>query len=214
MQRADFSKIEEKLGYTFRDKDLLSTCFTHSSYANAHGGASNERLEFLGDALLGFLVAEELYKAGGSEGKMTKQRIATVSQKPLESAVRAMGIGYVYFSGSECNLGKKSISSLFEAITAGIYLDGGMEAARMFVREKLLPYAGNYDDGKSKLNELFPHAVVYEECARSGQDHAPCFTVRVSAGGASAEGIGASKEEAEQAAARALLNLFKENRGE
>ena len=59
MQKADFSEIEEKLGYTFRDKDLLSTCFTHSSYANAHGGASNERLEFLGDALIGFLVAEE-----------------------------------------------------------------------------------------------------------------------------------------------------------
>lgn len=214
MQRADFSKIEEKLGYTFRDKDLLSTCFTHSSYANAHGGASNERLEFLGDALIGFLVAEELYGAGGSEGKMTKQRIATVSQKPLESAVRAMGVGYVYFSGSECNLGKKSISSLFEAITAGIYLDGGMEAARTFVREKLLPYAGNYDDGKSKLNELFPHAVVYEECSRSGQDHAPCFTVCVNAGGKSAEGTGASKEEAEQAAAQALLKLFKENRGE
>ena len=86
------SQIERKIGYTFRDKSLLSTCFTHSSYANRCGGESNERLEFLGDAVLGFLVAEQLYRRGGSEGEMTSARIRLVSAKPLEQSVRAMGL--------------------------------------------------------------------------------------------------------------------------
>ena len=215
MQKADFSETEKKLGYVFRDKSLLETCFTHASYAKTHGTQSNERLEFLGDALIGFLVAEELYRGSDDqEGDMTKRRIAIVSKRPLEEAVRAMGIGYVYFSGGENNLGKKSISSLFEAVAAGIYLDGGMECARTFVREKLLPYAGNFDDFKSRLNELYPHAVQYGECLRSGQDHAPCFTVRVTASGKSAQGSGASKEQAEQSAAKALLELLDTKRGE
>lgn len=215
MQKTDLVRLEEKLGYTFRDKELLLTCFTHSTYANAHGGESNERLEFLGDALLGFLVAEELYRAGGlSEGEMTGLRRSAVSRPPLEAAVDAMGIAYVRFTGGVQNLGKKSKSSLFEAVAAGIYLDGGMEAARVFVREKLMPYAGKTYDYKSELNELFPHAVSYGECMRTGQDHAPSFTVRVHAGGRSAQGTGASKEEAEQSAAQAILKLFKEDRGE
>ena len=215
MQKADLSSLEEKIGYTFRNKDLLTACFTHSSYARTHGTQSNERLEFLGDALIGFLVAEELYRGSDEqEGSMTKHRIAIVSKRPLEEAVRAMGIGYVYFSGGENNLGKKSVSSLFEAVAAGIYLDGGMESARTFVREKLLPYAGNFDDFKSRLNELYPHAVLYEECSRSGQDHAPWFTVRVTASGKSAQGSGASKEQAEQSAAKALLEMLGATRGE
>ena len=215
MQKADLSSLEEKIGYTFRDKQLLAACFTHSSYAKTHGTQSNERLEFLGDALIGFLVAEELYRGSDdAEGEMTKRRIAIVSRRPLEEAVRAMGIGYAFFSGGENNLGKKSVSSLFEGIAAGIYLDGGMQAARAFVREKLMPYAGNFDDFKSRLNELFPHAVQYEECSRSGQDHAPCFTVRVTASGKSALGSGASKEQAEQSAARALLEHLGATRGE
>ena len=91
MQKAELSSLEEKIGYTFRNKDLLTACFTHSSYARTHGTQSNERLEFLGDALIGFLVAEELYRGSDEqEGSMTKRRIAIVSKRPLEEAVRGM----------------------------------------------------------------------------------------------------------------------------
>ena len=90
----DFSEAERKLGYVFSDKKLLETCFTHASYAAEHGCESNERLEFLGDAVLGFLVADALYAAGGEdEGEMTAMRIRCVSAPPL-AAARARSVGY------------------------------------------------------------------------------------------------------------------------
>ena len=215
MERPELADIEKKLGYTFRDKGLLKTCLTHSSYANLHGTQSNERLEFLGDAIVNFLVGEHLYRQGGTdEGEMTRQRIAAVSKKPMEAAMRALGIGYRYVSGGEQNLGKKSVSSLFEALAAGIYLDGGMEAARAFVCAKLLPFAGIFRDYKSELNERYPHAVRYECYERTGSDHAPQFSVCVYVGEKSARGTGRSKEEAEQNAAEAILGMLRAEPGE
>ena len=129
-------EIEGKIGYTFRDKGLLKTCFTHTSYAHEHGCESNERLEFLGDALLGFLVAEALYARGGAEGEMTSLRIRLVSAKPLAEAVRADGLDkYLLLSGAAA--GERVVSSLFEALVAGIWLDGGIDPARTFVFSRL-----------------------------------------------------------------------------
>ena len=134
----DASAVQKRIGYVFRDPALLKRCFTHSSYSNAYGGESNERLEFLGDAVLGYIVADELYRQGGSEGEMTRTRIRLVSQKPLQRAVRAMGLEeFLLFSG-ENNVGEKGVASLFEALLAGICLDGGMDAARALIHRCLL----------------------------------------------------------------------------
>ena len=208
--------IEQKLGYTFRDKALLTRCFTHSSYANAHGGESNERLEFLGDALLGFLVAERLYGRGGSEGEMTAARIRIVAAQPLARAVRAAGLeAFLLHCGSA---GEKSVSSLFEALTAGIYLDGGIEAARAFVLANLPLAEESEPNYKGDLQEYLqgrgmPRAV-YEVIAESGAAHAPVFAVRASACGKCAEGRGTSRRAAEKEAAKNLLALLLQGGGE
>ena len=212
---ADLSAAEGKLGYVFKDKQLLERCFTHSSYANAHGGESNERLEFLGDALLGFLVAEELYGKGGSEGAMTAERIRLVAAQPLARAVRAAGLdAFLLHAG---NAGEKSVSSLFEALIAGIYLDGGMEPARAFVRANL-PMAEerepNYQgDLQEYLQGRAEARAVYEVVASAGAPHAPTFTVRASACGLAAEGAGTSRRAAEKEAAKNLLALLLQGGG-
>ena len=215
----DAAAVERKIGYSFRDKRLLETCFTHSSYANAHGGESNERLEFLGDALLGAIVAESLYRAGGrTEGEMTSLRIRLVSAKPLESAVRAAGLdSFLRVYGSR-TAGEKAVSSLFEALVAAIYLDGGVDAARAFVNHTLPSYADAEPNYKGDLQEYLqslglPRAV-YAVLSQSGEAHAPRFTVRAEGGGRSAVGEGGSVREAEKRAARILLEQLKQNRGE
>lgn len=207
---ADLSAAEGKLGYVFKDKQLLERCFTHSSYANAHGGESNERLEFLGDALLGFLVAEELYGKGGSEGAMTAERIRLVAAQPLARAVRAAGLdAFLLHAG---NAGEKSVSSLFEALIAGIYLDGGMEPARAFVRANLPMAEEREPNYKGDLQEYLQGRAearaVYEVVASAGAPHAPTFTVRASACGLAAEGAGTSRRAAEKEAAKNLLALL------
>lgn len=206
--------VEKKIGHVFGDKTLLETCFTHSSYANSYGGESNERLEFLGDAVLGFLVADELYRGrGGSEGDMTERRIRLVSAKPLETAVRALGLEKYLLSRGEP--GEKSVSSLFEAIVAGLYLDGGIEAARKFVRANLPLSRDTEPNYKGDLQEFLQAAhlatAVYTVVAREGEAHAPRFTVRAEGAGKSALGCGTSVREAEKAAAKALLPLLKQS---
>ncbi len=213
--QTDFSQIEEKIGYTFRDKRLLETAFTHASYAGETGTESNERLEFLGDALLGFLVADALFRAGGEdEGEMTARRIRLVSAEPLEGAVRAMGLEkYLRISaGMRGDPGKKAVSSLFEALVAAVYLDGGMEPARQFVAAHLSLAAQAEPNYKGDLQEYLqgrhlPRAV-YEVTGRRGEPPETRFTVRASAAGKSAVGGGATIRAAEKAAAKALLSAL------
>ena len=211
-----FSEIEQKIGYTFRDKRLLETCFTHASYAGEHGCESNERLEFLGDALLGFLVADALYRAGGErEGEMTARRIRCVSAAPLESAVRALGLEkYLRISaGMRGDPGKKAVSSLFEAIVAAIYLDGGIAPAQKFVAA-YLPLAQQAEPNyKGELQEYLqgrhlPRAE-YELVRREGEDIAPVFTVQATAAGKIAVGTGKTVRAAEKSAAKQLLQCLK-----
>ena len=211
-----FSEIEQKIGYTFRDKRLLETCFTHASYAGEHGCESNERLEFLGDALLGFLVADALYRAGGErEGEMTARRIRCVSAAPLESAVRALGLEkYLRISaGMRGNPGKKAVSSLFEALVAAVYLDGGIAPAQKFVAA-YLPLAQQAEPNyKGELQEYLQgkhlSRAEYELVRREGEDVAPVFTVQASAAGKSAVGTGKTVRAAEKSAAKQLLQCLK-----
>lgn len=206
--------IERKIGYVFRDKALLQTCFTHSSYSNRFGGENNERLEYLGDAALGFLAAELLFERGGSEGEMTKARIRMVSAKPLEEAVRRLGVAeYLLTSG---DAGGKAVSSLYEALVAGIYLDGGIEQARAFVARSLpsdLPEPNYKGDLQEFLQGAHLERAQYTVLSQTGEAHAPQFTVRAAAAGKEAFGAGKSVREAEKAAAKELLAILK-NRGE
>lgn len=215
MEKAE--EIGQKLGYTFRDEALLRTCFTHSSYANEHGGESNERLEFLGDAILGFLVADEIFRTRSvREGEMTSLRSRLVSAKPLAAAIRADGLEQYLLAGGS-GAGEKAVSSLFEALTAGIYLDGGMEAARAFVRAKLPLDAVSGSNYKGELQEYLQarlhETARYVLVSREGEAHAPRFTVRAEGAGKSALGAGGSVRAAEKEAARNLLALL-QDRGE
>ena len=212
-----WAEAERRLCYTFADRALLETCFTHASYAAEHGCESNERLEFLGDAVLGFLVADELYAAGGaSEGEMTARRIRYVAAPPLAEAVRRAGLDvFLRFAG--VGPGEKAVSSLFEALVAGIYLDGGLSAARAFVRAKL-PVAADRDPNyKGDLQEWLQArglpTAAYETIAREGEVHAPLFTVRAVGGGESAVGTGGSLRAAQKAAAKNLLDRLRAGAG-
>lgn len=211
-----WAEAERRLGYTFADRRLLETCFTHVSYASEHGCASNERLEFLGDAVLDFLVADELYAAGGaSEGEMTARRIRYVAAQPLAEAVRRAGLdAFLLHVGAP---GEKAVSSLFEALTAGIYLDGGLDAARAFVRAKLLVAADSEPNYKGDLQEWLQArglpTAAYETLSREGATHAPLFTVRAAGGGESAVGRGGSLRAAQKDAAKKLLDRLRAGAG-
>lgn len=213
MKAEIYNQIEQKIGYTFKDKGLLKICFTHSSYTNEHGGQNNERLEFLGDSILSFLVSDFLYKKSqDSEEIMTNKRKATVEDLSLYNAVKILDIEkYIIAGGKGENIGKKAIPSLLEALVAGIYLDGGIEAAEKFVMQKLMPNVDYTKDTnyKGALQEYLQgkkkELPKYEKIGESGQSHSPEFTIKVEAEGVIGVGKGKSIRQAEQNAAKAVL---------
>lgn len=221
MKAENISRIEQKIGYVFNDKNLLKVCFSHSSYSNEHGGENNERLEFLGDALLGALVAQYLYRnSHDDEGKMTEKRKALVAAAPLKTAIERMGLQkYILAGGDGKNIGEKAISSLFEAIVAGIYLDGGVDAAQKFITDKLLSVTDTHDNNyKGRLQEFLQYRKLenarYELVEKSGEEHAPVFTVRVYAASVIGEGSGKRQRDAEHAAAKDALSKIENRHGE
>lgn len=131
-------ELEQKLGYVFRDKELLRAALTHGSYANEHHTQSYERLEFLGDSILGMAVSEWLYRTfpDEAEGKLTDLRKTAVSAASLGRVCNARGYG-AYLRCVKGACGKKVPSDVFEALVAAIYLDGGMERAVAFVRSHI-----------------------------------------------------------------------------
>ena len=211
--RGNRIELEEKLGYRFENKALLKEAFTHSTYANAHDCKDNERMEYLGDAVLQLVVTEWQYfkNVRAEEGELTRQRQKYVCEDALDEAVRTMGLQkYLLVEGGRANVGKKTVSSLFETVIAAIYLDGGYEPAKAFIlkngRLETEPIPVNY---KGELQEFLQKqgldAPRYET-EKSGKDNAPVFHANATAEGISANGEGGSKKEAEQAAAKALLD--------
>ena len=205
------ARIEEKIGYLFQDKRLLLAAFTHSSYKNVHGGEDNERLEYLGDAILQMLVSEQQFLAGNaSEGEMTKARQALVRQASLKAAVEAMEIeDELLTCGGKDNVGDKTVASLFECVLAAIYLDGGWAAAKAFLAQHPLPliddnYKGRLQEFLQKRGKARP-VYTFE---KRGADNAPTFLCQVTAEGKTATGRGATKRAAEQAAAKALFEVL------
>ena len=223
--------LQENLGYRFRDESLLRGALYHSSYANEHRNeniVSNERLEFLGDAVLGFVSAEFLYSRfpNAPEGELTRIRAALVREESLFEVAQALQLGECLMlgKGEESGGGRQRPSILAdctEAVFAAVYLDGGMDCARDLIHRVLLS-KGDIEvaesrrrDYKTELQELVqrkPHQVLrYELVGQSGPDHAKVFTVAVLLNGEPVgEGSGHSKKEAEQASARAALEKLTE----
>ncbi len=204
-----YALAEQAIGYVFRDKKLLVTCFTHKSFSNVHAGLkNNERLEFLGDAVLGLCVSESLFlRTDAQEGELTTRRKNYVSRTALEAATERAGLmRFLRYSGGENNVGGKTPSNLFEAVLAGVYLDGGMKEARAFLsrylEEKQLH---NY---KSLLQELVqPKGKTPPTYCNREEEGG--FVCTVTALGKRAEGRGESKQSAEQNAAKALYETIR-----
>jgi ribonuclease-3 len=212
------TELEQKLGHVFRDKTLLDTALTHTSYANEARRRlpSNERLEFLGDSVLSFVVAEYMYgqKPPLPEGELTRRRAALVCEPALAGFAGQIGLGahLRLGKGEEMNGGRQRPSILadaFEAVIAALYLDGGIDAARGFI----LPFVHTgaaEEDYKTRLQEVVqqnPHQYVrYQVTGEDGPDHNKRFTVQVYLNAdCVGTGTGHSKKLAEQQAARAAL---------
>ena len=220
-------ELEEKLGYHFKNPEYLKTALTHSSYANEirTAGGSNERLEFLGDSILGLVVADHLFKQFPDlpEGDLTKKRAALVCEKACCGFSRQLDVGnYLLLSRGEQNSGGRTRSSIladaFEAVTAAIYLDGGMEESRKFVLRFVLPLLKAqkpkvFKDYKTALQEIVQknpeERLEYVLTGESGPDHDKHFSVEVRLdNNVIGKGGGRSKKEAEQQAAREALGLM------
>ena len=214
----DLSQLEKLLGYEFKDKNLLKTALTHSSYSHIHGGENYQRLEFLGDSIVDFLIAEELGKrfASADEGKLTKMRGAVVSASPLSKVVQEKGFDKYLYIGA-VNLSEKIRSDIFESICAAIYLDGGMDNARKFILTNLEEFIAIADknchhDYKTALYEKYPDhnndnkRIEFKDVAKSGAEHKPIFDVELYIDGALvARASGESKKSAQQACAKIAL---------
>lgn len=207
-------EAENAIGYRFRDEKLLKRCFTHSSYSNLTGEESNERLEFLGDAVLGLCISEKLFSnyRKGDEGALTDLRKEYVSQEALTESEKKIGLmRFLRYSGGEGNVGGKTPSNLFEAVIAGIYLDGGLEEARKFVENNAVHVdLKNYIGALQELVQPISHETpVYNtECGKSGK-----CVCRVTALGTSAEAEGENKRAAEKEAAKKLYQILSAREG-
>ena len=218
------TEVQEKIGYTFKNPELLRQCFTHPSYLNGRDEKNYERYEFLGDSVLGFVVSDYVFhKSFKDEGEMTEEKKNIVSSKPLSYAMSRLGVDKYMLKSESLKITDSMRENLFEAIIGGIYLDGGFEEAKKFIIKNLInvfykKQFNNDKDAKSKLNEFTSKnrlgVVKYALVSKIGKDNLPTFTVNVLVDGkVIAEGIGSSKKNAEQKAAeKALLKLKKGNK--
>lgn len=223
---SDLSELEQTLGITFADKSLLHRALIHRSYLNENPDlplTDNERLEFLGDALLDFVSAEYLYDRFPEmqEGQMTSLRAALVREESLADFARALKLGQYLFlgHGEEASGGRGRspiLCAAFEALAGAIFLDQGLEVTKDFILRFIKPALGRIlqerldKDAKSLLQELsqgrWQLTPIYRTVAEHGPDHAKEFTVKVLIGGkVYGQGVGRSKQAAEQDAAHVAL---------
>jgi ribonuclease-3 len=222
-----FAAFEERLGYRFRDRGLLEHALTHKSKAHedpSGGVIDNESLEFLGDAVLGLVVVDALFRTFPefSEGQKSKIKAMVVSTASLAELAERLGLGehMILGRGEEKTGGRRKqalLADTCEALIAAVYLDGGLEPVRQFLLRELGPTieaAGHPDysgrDHKSRLQEalqaLGRPLPVYRVAGEVGPDHRKLFHVEVHVGGETiAQGAGRTKKDAEQDAAKAAL---------
>lgn len=233
MNRKEYTKemLQERIGYTFRNTELLSEALTHSSYCNENKRRkieSNERLEFLGDSILSVITAEYLFSAfpGEDEGFLTKTRAALVCETTLAVLASEIGLGdFMSFGHGEIISGggkkrKSIIADAFEALLAAIYLDGGMEQVKSFLLPRLIRMLeavsknGN-EDYKSMLQRIVQQTpeekLYYVEKGEEGPPHDRVFYFDVFLNSnLLGTGAGRTKREAEQQAAKHALILLGE----
>lgn len=220
-------ELEAKLGYSFQNHQLLRHALTHSSYANEHkqGLTSNERLEFLGDSVLGMVVADHLYRAHPDmpEGELTRTRAALVCEDSLYEVARGLDLGdYLLLGKGEDAGGGRCRPSILadavESVLAAVYLDGGIAQARRLIRALILDRETEKAvdrDYKTALQELVQResgqVLAYQSVGERGPDHAKTFIMEVTLNGKSiGVGEGRTKKEAEQTAAKAALERLPE----
>ncbi|HTR40683.1 MAG TPA: ribonuclease III [Pseudomonadales bacterium] len=219
------------IAYKFRDENLLRLALTHPSVAHESGVAMahNQRLEFLGDAVLGLILTQKLYEQFPAldEGPLTKARAKMVNRQTLAGHARALGLGaqLILSRGEEMSGGRDRESALadaFEAMLGAIFLDGGFDAAREFILREFAAAFGELtvlpviENPKGELQEFLqarsPHAPEYQTLQIAGTDHDPLFECAVSHEGMElARGRGKNKKAAESESALAALEKLKAN---
>lgn len=225
----DFSQFEKKIGFEFKNKDLLTQAFLHRSYLNEHSDIDldhNERVEFLGDAVLELVVTDFLYKKFPKrpEGDLTAYRAALVNTITISDVAKELGFDdYLLLSKGEAkDMGKARSSILantFESVIGALYLDQGYVSAEKFIHTFLIPKLdyiiaqGLWRDAKSyvqeKAQETEGVTPSYKVVGESGPDHEKVFTSAIYFGNKKiAEGSGKSKQEAETSAAREALTVM------
>lgn len=222
----DVEALEEKLGYSFNDKSLLETAFVHKSFVNEcmiKGKESYERLEFLGDAILEYIVSEYLYRNYPrlSEGELTKLRASLVCEFTLSKVSRGLGFGsFIRFSKGEYATGGPNRDSIlcdvFESTLGAIYLDGGMDNAKAYVMKNLLTdieHKQLYYDSKTKIQEYIQKNgntnFRYELIDETGPEHNKQYFVRLLIDDKEiSKGSGHNKKSAEQEAAYNALKIL------
>ena len=224
----DLIRCMDRLGYRFRDESLLRRALTHSSLAveQHRMGEDNERLEYLGDAVLEHLVSRHLFDTHPEmrEGALTRLRSSLVCESALSAAARRLGLGeYLLLSRGEEQCGGREkdsiLSDAFEAVLAAVYLDGGLAEAQRLVQEYVLSAENIGDrssskDSKTAFQELVHadhkgRAIRYELVSESGPDHKKLFTMRVLVDEVEwGTGSGSSKQAAGQAAAQMAMERY------
>ena len=222
----DLNPLMKEIGYDFKNDRLLRQALTHSSYANeGQGIESYERLEFLGDSVLGFVTAQYLFEKDRvpDEGELTKMRAAVVCEKALCGYSKQLGLGkYALLGRGEQHSGGAErpsiLADMYEAVLAAIYLDGGMEQAEKFVLRFIIPEAElqrrrHFKDYKTALQEIVQQnpgeRLEYVLSGESGPDHNKTFITEVHLNSnVIGVGRGHSKKESEQQAAREALKLM------
>ena len=223
----DLELVEKSIGYTFKNKELLKTALTHTSYAYENKKESNEKLEFLGDSILEFISSKYLYGKYTNlrEGEMTKVRATVVCEESLYKVAKMHNFGdFLYLGKSEQKTGGKNrpaiLADSVEAVIAAIYLDGGIEEADRFIIENLkseieiaTKHVGDKDYKtvlQEKLQEHGDVRIEYETIGESGPDHNKKFRAQVKCNGKIlATGEGKSKKEAQMHAAQKALEDLK-----
>ena len=225
--KLDYKELHRLIGYEFKNKDLLITALTHSSYANEVKGGTkyNERLEFLGDSVLSIVVSDYIYLHCPDlpEGKLTKLRASLVCEKSLYVYAKQIELGkHIRLSRGEKRSGGDDrpsiLSDAFEALIAAIYLDGGIEPAKKFILRFVIPDIKSskpkkFKDYKTSLQEIIQknpeEKLTYVLVKETGPDHDKHFVVEVHLNSnVIGKGGGRSKKEAEQQAAREALELM------
>lgn len=224
----NISELENRIGYSFKNKDILKTALTHSSYASEHNMSyelNNERLEFIGDGYLDAIIGNKLYEImkTSHEGTLSRNRADVVREESLADVARGISLGdYLYLGkGEESNGGRNKnsiLSDAFEALVGAVISDGGFAQGkemvlRLFENKIELAVQGKLNkDYKSKLQEILQDKyrsikIVYSLVSESGPDHDKTFTVQVAMDGkVLGTGSGKSKAKAEQAAAQNVLS--------